>query len=236
MEDRQEFEHISDILSSIIKKEPIASDNIPYPPYDSPIEYAFAESCFKFLSSTTYVRKQAEVTTGHGNFRMDFLMLVNDRKIVVECDGKDFHEGLRDEQRDAILLGEGICDTIYHFRGCDLVYYPYDCIWLMSVLDGDLFSQRGHLQLDKVRCLALDVSKKDIETKESFTFYIDPPTRYLWVFRRSVHLASQNPTLNYHWKALYKYACQYPKASLDELCDLRKSSWAQPVEDIPDSH
>lgn len=221
--ERGDFERIGDILSRGLNQEQAAPYDLPRPPFDSPIEAAFAESCFKFLSPNAVVEKQVEVSTAHGIFRLDFLMAVNNRKIAVECDGKDFHERLRDELRDAILLGGGNCDTIYHFRGCDLVYYPYDCVWLMSLLDKDLFSQRGHLHLDKLRSLAFDMSNKDTAKDESFFFNIDPPTRFFWLFRRSVWLASKNPTLNYHWKSLYRFACEYPNASLGELLDIRLS-------------
>ena len=221
--DTEGFEHIRTIISRMLGQEPTGPD-LPEPPFDSPIETAFADSCFKFLSPDVYVGKQVEASTSHGVFRLDFLMSVNDKKIAIECDGKDFHEGLRDELRDAILLAEGNCETIYHFRGSDLVYHPYDCIWLMSVLDKDLFSERGHIQLDHLRCLTFDVRDESAETNESFFFDINPPTKFFWAFRRSVHLAFKNPTLNYHWKALYRFACEYPTASLDELRDIRVSS------------
>ncbi len=160
--DTEGFEHIRNIISRILSQEPASSD-LPEPPFGSPIETAFADSCFKFLSPSVYVGKQVEASNTHGVFRLDFLMSVNDRKIAIECDGKDFHEGLRDELRDAILLGGGNCETIYHFRGCDLVYYPYDCVWLVSILDKDLFSQRGHIQLGQLRCLTSEVSDEDAE-------------------------------------------------------------------------
>ncbi len=220
------FEHIRTIISRTLGRDPTGFD-LPEPPFDSPIEMTFADSCFKFLSPTVYVGKQVEVPTTHGAFRLDFLISVNDKKIAIECDGKDFHEGLRDELRDAILLGGGNCETIYHFRGCDLVYYPYDCIWLMSVLDRDLFTQRGHFQLNRLRCLTFDVSDEDAQKNESFYFGIDPPCRFFWAFRRSVRLLSKNPTLNYHWKTLYKFACEHPSASLNELLNVRMSNWAQ---------
>jgi hypothetical protein len=216
------FEHISVILSRMLKQEPVSCE-LPEEPFDSPIEAAFAESCFKFLSPAVHVQQQRKVSTTHGSFRLDFLMLVKGRKIAVECDGKDFHEGLRDELRDAILLGEGKCETIYHFRGCDLVYHPYDCVWLMSVLDKDLFSQRGHIQLNQLRCLPLDLRYEDIEQDESFHCYSGLPSSSFWAFRRSKNLVENNPKLNYHWIALYKFSLRYPEASLDKLLNIRIS-------------
>lgn len=232
-EGSQELEHISEILPCLFSEDCIAEwRELPEPPYDSPIETIFAEHCFRYLSPNVHTEKQVEVSTKHGSFRVDFGLSVANKRIAVECDGKDFHEGLRDEFRDAILLGENHFDTIYHFRGCDLVYYPYDCIWLISILDGDLFNQRAHLQLDKLRCSTFDVSSEKAEKDESFVFNIDPPTQYFWAFRRSASLVSKNPTLNYHWKVLYKFACEYPGSSLDELLDIRVSSWA--LDDTPE--
>ena len=222
--DTQGFEHIRSIISRVLSHEATGFD-LPEPPFDSPIETAFADSCFKFLSPTVYVGKQVEVSTTHGIFRLDFLLSVNDRKIAIECDGKDFHEGLRDELRDAILLGENCCDTIYHFRGHDLVYYPYDCIWLMSILDNDLFSQRGIIQLERLHDLHSEVKNEDTEKRESFTFDIDPPSRFFWAFRRGTQLVLNNPTVRYHWKKLYEFACEHPCANLDELLEIRWSSY-----------
>ncbi len=227
MEKGQGLEHIGDILSHMQGATLTICENLPNPPFESPIERVFAESCFKYLSPTTYVEKQVGVSTAHGDFRLDFLMSINDRKIAIECDGKDFHEVLRDELRDAILLGGGHCHTVYHFRGRDLVYYPYDCVWLMSVLDRDLFSLRGHLQLEQLRSLEFDLNKESVETKELFLFNIDPPARYIFAVRRSTLLSAKNPTLNYFWKDLYRFVCEYPNASIDELLDICKSEWKQ---------
>jgi hypothetical protein len=58
------------------------------PPYDSPIEQIFAETCFKHLSSKITVEKQKEVTTPFGRFYLDFLLSFNNERIGVECDGK----------------------------------------------------------------------------------------------------------------------------------------------------
>jgi len=229
--DVQGFEHISTILSHMLSQE-LASSDLPEPPFESPIETAFADSCFKFLSPTVYVGKQVEASTTHGVFRLDFLMSVNGRKIAIECDGKNFHEGLRDEMRDAILLGENCCDTIYHSRGCDLVYYPHDCIWLMSILDNNLFSQRGIIQLEQLRDLQFEVRDEDARTSESFHFNIDPPSRFFWAFRRSTQLVNNNPTLNYHWKYLYDFTSEHPCANLDELLEIHRSSWMSTSEEI----
>ncbi|MCK9524535.1 MAG: hypothetical protein M0R49_01215 [Limnochordia bacterium] len=216
------LKHIREILPRLfVGNQLIESTILPEPPYDSPIELAFAKHCYKHLSPNVDAKEQFEVGTKHGLFRVDFGLFCGKRAIAVECDGKDYHEGLRDEIRDAILLGEGHFDTAYHFRGCDLVYYPYDCVWLMSVLDRDLFTDRAHLQLGKLRSLTFEIKSEKAERDESFLFNIDPPSLFFWAFRRSINLTHSNPRLRYHWKSLYEFACKYPGANLDDLVDIR---------------
>lgn len=192
------------------------------PPYDSPIEDIFAWHCHKYLSSGIKLDKQVDIDTQHGRFRIDFALSDVDERIAVECDGRDFHELFRDEFRDAILLGEGHFDTIYHFRGCDITYHPDDCIWLMSVLNPKLFSERGHLHLDRLHKLEVG-ENYDLANRESYSFrvYTSGQGYPFWAFRRTIHV---NPKLKYHWKVLYAFACEHPGASVDELVGMRVSS------------
>lgn len=226
--DARELEHISEILSRMFSEESVTEyGKRPEPPYDSPIETIFASYCFKHLRSGVHVEKQVEVTTRHGSFRIDFGLSVGDGRIGVECDGKDFHEGLRDELRDAILLGESHCATMYHFRGCDITCYPEDCVWLMSRLDPELFTERGHLQLERLHRLEISGSHEELAKCESFNHLIQDGTQgyHFWAFRRSMRMVSEFSHLRYYWKVLYDFACEHPGASLDELLDIHKSSW-----------
>ena len=133
---------------------------------------------------------------------------------------------LRDELRDAILLGEKHFDTIYHFRGCDLIYYPYDCIWLMAKLDRELFSQRGLLQLERLHHLNINETT-ELASRESFIHQIWDKTHihHFWAFRRSFKMISDFPHFRYHWKVLYDFACEHPGKSLDSLLSTRMSNW-----------
>lgn len=171
--DTGKLEHISMILPRVFSEEFLAEwKKQPEPPYDSKIEEIFAEHCFKHLCPAVQVEKQVEVTTGHGGFRVDFVLSISDSRIAVECDGEDFHERFKDEFRDAILLGEGHFDTIYHFRGCDIFYWSDDCVWLMSMLDPHLFSQRGHLQLERLKHLEIRGEGEELAKRESFSCQI----------------------------------------------------------------
>lgn len=186
--------------------------------YESPLEDIFAYHCQKHLQTVKF-DSQLEFKTHHGAFRVDFILVAeNSKKVGVECDGRDFHEPFRDEFRDAILLGEGHLDTLYHFRGCDITYYPEDCIWLMSILDPELFSERGRLQLSRLHRLELNLS-----SRESYILRNLPGEQkgVFWAFRRSVDVKSDaNPTGWPHWRALYQFAREHPLLNLDELIKL----------------
>lgn len=218
------LEHISEILPRVFSNDFVTECRESCePPYDSPIEATFAEHCLKHLSPNVHAEKQVEANTKHGSFRVDFALSTANRRIAVECDGRDFHEGLRDELRDAILLGEEHFDTVYHFRGCDIVCYPNDCVSLMSLLDSELFSERGRLNLDRLRHLEISDSAEELSKRESFSCLIwDETKRYhFWAFRRSLKMILDFPHLRYHWKVLYDFACKNRSASLDELLDMR---------------
>lgn len=219
------LEHISNIIPRMLSEEPVAKcEEWPEPPYDSPIERIFASCCFKHLRPDVQVEKQVEVSTGHGRFRIDFVLSVGDRRIAVECDGKDFHESFRDEFRDAILLGEGHFETVYHFRGCDITYWTDDCIWLMSVLDPQLFSERGHHQLGRLHHSEVDRIRGEAE-EFSYSIWDGREPFHFRAFRRSIKTASAFPHLRYHWKVLYALAGLHSGYSLDNLLENRFALW-----------
>jgi ATP-dependent DNA helicase UvrD/PcrA len=82
-----------------------------------------------------------------GRYTVDFLVGVNDRKIIVECDGKAYHDAARDAERDKVLALEGY--PICRFSGSDIYADVDKCIEMIRktltsktdslyMLDGDL--------------------------------------------------------------------------------------------------
>jgi hypothetical protein len=184
---------------------------------ESPIEEIFARECPKYLDSRASFDCQAEVRTRHELFCVDFVL---EERIAVECDGCDFHDPLRDEFRDAILLGEGHFTTVYHFRGRDLTCYPEDCIWLISLEYPAMFSERGRHQLNCLHQLEIVPCLSQREA----VILRDPTShsRRAWVFRRDIQQKSNlNPYWPY-WRGLYEFANQHPHVCLDRLLALWK--------------
>jgi very-short-patch-repair endonuclease len=95
--------------------------------------------------STLFIAPQAQV----GNYRADFLIVRADswglgwiiRSIVVECDGRDFHDATaeqlrRDRARDRVFLENGM--RVARFTGAELYRNPGRCVdQVFAILEAD---------------------------------------------------------------------------------------------------
>lgn len=61
-----------------------------------------------------------------GRFLVDFLVEIGNKKIIVECDGKDFHNPFRDLERDKELKLQGF--QIIHFTGSEIYNNIESCV------------------------------------------------------------------------------------------------------------
>lgn len=118
------------------------------PPYESPIEDAFAWHVVKHLDATVAFEKQVEVGTTCGGFRIDFVAASAGRRIAFECDGAEYHNELRDECRDAMILSAGHVDAVYRLAGADLHYRMEDVLAVLVVAEPQLFSSRGRRNVE----------------------------------------------------------------------------------------
>jgi hypothetical protein len=118
------------------------------PPYESPIEDAFAWHIVKHLDAAATLVKQVEVETICGGFRIDFIASAGGRRIAFECDGAEYHNQLRDECRDAVILWSGFVDSIYRLRGADLHYRVDDVLVALVTAEPGLFSSRGRRNVE----------------------------------------------------------------------------------------
>lgn len=115
------------------------------PPYDSPLEDAFARAAQHHWRPDVRVATQVDVATRLGRFRPDFVVTAADGwRIGVECDGAAFHDTFRDAFRDAAILGSGAVDSIVRIRGTDLVTRPSDILYAFGMAFPRTFSARGH--------------------------------------------------------------------------------------------
>ena len=117
------------------------------PPYDSPIEDAFAYQLAKYLATGAAVERQVEVTTQCGTYRIDFVCTSEGRAVGFECDGHDYHDEARDEWRDALIMGTGRVNAIYRITGRNIFHQVDRALYLVSRCEGTLFSERGRTNL-----------------------------------------------------------------------------------------
>jgi DNA helicase-2/ATP-dependent DNA helicase PcrA len=82
-------------------------DNVLY----TPIEKIFKD---KLIERNISFKPQVRV----GRFYVDFMVEVNNSKVIVECDGKGYHDPDRDKERDKELSREGY--RIFRFSGSRL--------------------------------------------------------------------------------------------------------------------
>jgi hypothetical protein len=199
------------------------------PPYDSPIEAIFAWNLGKYINPDLKLDKQIEVNTPWGIFILDFVVECESERIAFECDGKDFHDVERDEWRDAVILGEGHVDTIYRLRGTDLVHRAEDCLFIISHLEPQIFSNKGRANLET---LANDYVKESLARKLSFdnnlakgtrlmvfecsprSEYFSPP--FICILRESRHIPDGEISI---WESKYTYALKNKGMSLDGLIE-----------------
>src|SRR5207248_2965195 len=93
--------------------------------------------------------------TPWANFRVDFALRLGDRVVVLECDGAEFHDPSRDEWRDAAILGQGLAQTVYRFRGTDIWHCLNDCLWLLAFWEQPFFTERARESLERLRNVSL---------------------------------------------------------------------------------
>jgi very-short-patch-repair endonuclease len=99
---------------------------------ESPIEERLAVHMSAAISGASQVQAQAEIVAGQTKYRADFLISDEESglRIVVECDGHDFHErtkeqASRDKKRDRDMLAAGY--RVMRFTGSEIWRAPKRC-------------------------------------------------------------------------------------------------------------
>jgi len=188
------------------------------PPYDSPLEDSFALNLDKYVNPLLGFRKQTRVETMCGPFIIDFTTRIDADVIGFECDGAEFHDKFRDEWRDAMLLGARKVTTIYHLRGKDLHYRMEDCLYIISKLEPNIFSDRGKINLERLasdRVLEHDLCRHADHIVVSYpeeSQGTDP--LFLAIDRRSRHWPAGERRF---WTRLYDFAAARGGGNLDAL-------------------
>jgi hypothetical protein len=197
--------------------------------FDSPLEELLFDQLSKQLPRGAPLENQVDVETICGPFRLDFMATVQNRRIGIECDGKEFHDQYRDEWRDAMILGDRRADEIIRFRGCDLTYHLEDCVFLLSKIQPLLFTERHALV---VRRLASENARRyaegetDIASCAMLTYGFIGKSRaedYILVHRRTTEGRTTGVGREFG-PVYYRYAERCGRSSLDRLIEQYRAS------------
>jgi hypothetical protein len=179
-------------------------------PTDSPIEDLMFKSLVPLLSIDVKMDTQVEAQTHRGLFRLDIVLTLNAKRVAIECDGAEFHDGRRDEWRDACLMGDGMVDEIYRVRGEDIIYRMPDVLLVMARWMPALFSDRGR---NRIECDATGRAAEVLHIQNDGALAVvgyDDHTR-LVVERRGSELPGA------FWRTAYRISKSYAPMSLDKM-------------------
>lgn len=104
---------------------------------DTPIEDDFFHQLHKFASDQVALKRQHEINTDKGTFRLDFVLThrTTGRPIGIECDGRDYHSISRDSVRDQAIMRSGCIAQIYRIRGKDCHHCGLEVLQLLAYME-----------------------------------------------------------------------------------------------------
>lgn len=81
-----------------------------------------------------------------GRFQVDFLVEIGQNKIIVECDGLDYHNPYKDKERDKELNRYGY--KIFHFTGSEIYRDIKNCIDIIKNYSSEQSSPKFNIDSD----------------------------------------------------------------------------------------
>ena len=187
-------------------------------PFESPIEEELCRVLSKHLAPDTKLTNQVSFATPNGNYRADFVLTSGSRIIVIEANGKEFHDVLTDIYRGAFILGFSAAQSVYYIRGCDIAYSLPTVLYAISRHEPYFFSDRGLKSLESLT--EIKEGRGETEYQEVFCREIglrgdtrqedDHPIAYsLTVLRKDGDC--------HRWKRIFKAALENPGVSAKDF-------------------
>lgn len=103
----EQMNNLLDMVNVVITSPELIND------FDDNVQYTPIEKIFKDKLIEKNISFDAQVKLGR--FYVDFLLEVNNSKVIIECDGREYHNPYRDHERDKEIKKEGY--KIYRFSG-----------------------------------------------------------------------------------------------------------------------
>lgn len=118
------------------------------PPYDDPVHDAFAWHLVKYLQRGSGLRYQVTPpSTNDLDLAIDFVVECEGRRVGFMC-GASAQGAGHDRCYDALRMGRAAVDVLYRLRADDVEQHLHDALLLVAKWDADLFSERGHINLN----------------------------------------------------------------------------------------
>lgn len=192
---------------------------------ESPIEEIVFERLHKYKNDNAVLIPQKTIKTISGNFRPDIILKINDKQIVIECDGKEFHKDkYYDEWRDSMILVSSEVQSIFRLRGKDIYTDLDDIIFYIAQKERDFFNQ------DLINRLKPSIRPEFINLDRISDYYVekrieyDDKDQYGQPIKRMVEITWRNISKSFDRLCVREILIAYlnPGLSIQKLISLRK--------------
>lgn len=190
---------------------------------ESPIEQILLNHLIKYLDVETNVSVQVDFKTIGGTFRADIVLQKGRKKVILECDGEEFHTQENnewyDDWRDALLLKSLEVETIYRIKGKDIYSNINEIIFILNKYEPDLLSHKKVISITE-SCKSTEV------TEDSFRKNIN--IKYITEFEKEVRYTLEVKRKNLRngydifWDKYVLYSSIFENKSIKDLMKIMK--------------
>lgn len=197
-----------------------ANHDYEYEKVESVIELRFLNHLEKYLSDQTEIIVQLPLDTISGIFKADITLKKDNRIIIIECDGEEFHteeiDRWYDEWRDALILFNKKAETIYRIKGIDIYNNINSLIYLIYFFEQDLFNIGYSEKLPKKTITSIN-NKKMIDYIFINEKGKEIPNRIV------VERKNLKTDFDRFWAKYVLYSLLYPRNKIKQLIEIMKA-------------
>lgn len=186
---------------------------------DSPIEWRMIRAIeHRLAGRDATLSTQRTAHTPWGSFRYDLFVETPTRRIVVECDGRDYHDPVRDAWRDAITLGHNVADEVWRLPGTTITHGDWGCAYLLMKDLREIFASEDVYVRKLAGAAYVAVEEGDAcHTADAGFVFTYANGRAYKITRRSAHEIV--PGSDRRWVRMWRYASDHVEP-LDALRDV----------------